>query len=221
MCGLEAVGNHAYNFIANSVDLCSRLVKQTDGLQLISQAALTALSFCEYIEMPFESPIKNTLKTITEVISARKVIPRLNEITSGEAITKEAEVGHYNFMRFVSRIAYVVQDAFRTVAFLEKLAVIAAGTGTAISMFLYGMSVEAVVPIIGFVGVALDLADTTSLIMTRGLTWDSGLNFVAAIGRIVAIGIGGAPAYALVGIMSAGTTSLVYFIKFIKSEYKI
>jgi hypothetical protein len=221
MSGFGIVLNGAYSFAANGVDLCSRLVKQTDGLQLISQTALTALECLDYFDISTESPIVNTLKTVNEVISARKVIPRLNEITSGDALTRDVDYGEYNFVRLVSRIAYVIQDAFKTVAFLEKLAVIAAGTGNAISLFVCNLPVASVIPIIGFVGVTLDLADTVSIILTKGLDANSGLNFVASVAKLVVIGVATTPSLMLVGIVAAGTSSLVFFVKFVKAEYKI
>ncbi len=217
----QQVGNAAGLF----VDGCAKYVRQVEGLQTISDLGLNtikALQVNNVVVVGMEG-LQLVFISTKDIIAARKIVPRLDELMSGDALQKHAEAACGNILRFTSRIAYLVQDTFKMVSVLEKFAVLAAGTGNGISIFLVQLSADTIVPIFGFAGIAIDLADQVSIAFKKGLTWDTGLTITGDLARLVIIGVGGSSVYGLImlGVVSAATASITGIVRFVKTEYRV
>lgn len=211
--------------LSNVVKGANKCFSQVEGLRAITSATSTAIRALEFSEVSTEGfeKLGQTLRSIHEIIVVRNIVLRFSEFVSGEALWKNSKDAFPNLVRLSSRVAFIISDIFNTLKFLEKMSLVALGTGNLLALKTFGDTMEPVSSVLGYVATSLELVDNISIAVDEGLNWENGFAIGTGFAKLVSIHVTGSKEHGAVvlGLISGATSSLIFFVKFIKAEYGI
>lgn len=201
-----------------TVSTATMLVKKSEGAKNIALLATSIIDLAGYSGYSIArfATLTTSLKTFSEVVTARSIVGRVDEFTSGRAFGFQGNSWVPNVSKLASKISFLFYDTFGVLKFAEKVRLVSEGTGNSLAYKLIATpSLELGRSFFGYVGCGFSILDSGCTIYNRGLSWDTALSVSISTSRIVGFAT---PKGSFWNIASGGVTSLLCIIRMIKFQ---
>lgn len=180
------------------ISVTTRLLKEPEstksiflfGISVIEYASLRGASVARF------DGLVNSLKVLNEVITARSIVGRVDEVTSGRAFS--------NIVKLARTTAFLAYDVLGTLKYAEKLELISKGTANVLAFKMVGDSADVARSFFGYMGCSLSIVESAATIQQKGLSLDSLFSVLISTSRVVGFA---APKGTLFSVAVGATTA--------------
>lgn len=182
----------AINACRISFDAATQVLKKTNGVRVITQLACNVFDYLSENDVTSAAitAIGQHCRQFCVVLMGWRIVDRIGSFAKGDAYSDKG--GALNLVRLTSRVAYVFNDLFATLSWLESWGVIAAKTGSNLAFRAFGMPIGDILPFVNLLGTGLDLGDHLVQFGTKP-SFNATFKILEDTSRLVAIGLTNTP----------------------------